>query len=211
MTEKHDYTATIRGKGLDGTGVTEDIAKSMYHTKGKRTLAIVELVHKRQVDDEDTGRKVELAISLLEPSTSPELDDHLRELTKTMHQNRVLKSTDDQLQIDTLDAVEPTVEQVIEAGKQHIAETDDELPEKGEKGDWVVRDDTWTDEDLNRADHVHTADGDCIKNRHGELCDPEADLAPDDEPWEYDQPEPHDASTIPSPFATSTTPGGDAA
>lgn len=132
MTEKHDYTATIRGKGLEGTGVTEDIAKSMYHTKGRSTLAVVELVHKRQIDDEDTGRKVELAIRLVEPSTSADLDTHLRELMNTMHQNRVLQSRDDQLTIDTTDDLEPTVEQVIAAGQQHVAETDDELPEPDE-------------------------------------------------------------------------------
>jgi len=186
MTEKHDYTATIRGKGLDGTGVTEDIAKTMYHTKGKRTLAIVELVHKRQVDDEDTGRKVELAISLLEPSTSPELDDYLRNLTKTMHQNRVLKSQDEQLQIDTLDDVEPTVEQVIAAGQQHIAQTDDELPNPDEQDDTEP-----------------SADETIAAGQDGEQ--------PNGEPWEYENPEGttvREPSTIGSPFAN---PGPDAA
>lgn len=170
MTDKHDYTATIRGKGLDGTGVTEDIAKSMYHSMGKRTLAIVELVHKRQINDEDTGRKVELAISMLEPSTDPKLDDYLRNLTKTLHQNRVLKSSDEQLQIETQDDLEPTVEQVIAAGQQHLAETDDPLPD--------------TDVD---ADDVDEGEGTDSHDEPGEL-------------WEYDAPEGQTPTTVPDPF-----------
>lgn len=191
MTEKHDYAATIRGKGLDGTGVTEDIAKAMYHSKGSRTLAIVELVHKRQVDDEDTGRKVELAISLLEPSTSAELDDHLRELTRTLHQNRVLKSKDDQLQIDTLDDLEPTVDGVIAAGKQHIAETDDELPEPEEPP-------------IEGATYDHDA-----KQWIGADGDPVA--SEPDAAWEYDATEgTREPVTVPNPFDPGTT-GDDAA
>lgn len=129
MTDKNDYTAKIRAKGLEGTGVTEDIAKKMFHSQGKSTLAVVELVHKRKVDDDDTGRQVELVLRLVEPSTDETLNDHLRQLMRTMQQNRVLKSDDQQLQIDVADDLEPTVEQVVAAGKHHEATTDDPLPD----------------------------------------------------------------------------------
>ncbi|GAW57621.1 hypothetical protein, partial [Nocardioides sp. PD653] len=128
MTEKNAYNAKIRGKGLENTGVTEDLARTMYNTLERSTLAIVRLTHKRQINDADAGRTVELSIDMLEPSTSAELDDYLLNLCKTLHQNRTLKSEDAQLQIDTIDDLEPTVEQVIQAGQQHIAQTDDELP-----------------------------------------------------------------------------------
>lgn len=115
MTEKHDYAASVRRKGLENTGVTEDIAKKMYATQGRTTLAIVELRHKRQINDDDTGRSVELVIEALEPSQDPTLDDHLRQLMRTMHQNRVLTADDQQLAIETAGDVEPSVEKVIAA------------------------------------------------------------------------------------------------
>lgn len=115
MTEKHEYAASVRRKGLENTGVTEDIAKKMYGTQGRTTLAIVELRHKRQINDDDTGRSVELVIEALEPSQDPTLDEHLRQLMRTMHQNRVLTADDQQLQIDTAGDVEPSVEKVIAA------------------------------------------------------------------------------------------------
>jgi hypothetical protein len=145
-TEKHEYTAAIRRKGLDNTGVTEDLAKAMFHSLGRSTLAIVELEHKRKIDDDDTGRQVELVLKMVEPSTDANLDSHLRELTRTMHQNRVLNSRDHQLQIETTDDLEPTLEQVIAAGEQHVAETDDQLPDPDEDAgpaEEPVVDDQW--------------------------------------------------------------------
>lgn len=135
MTEKNEYAAKIRSKGLDNTGVTEDVAKDMFNTLGRSTLAIVELEHKRKIDDDDTGRTVELVVRLIEPSTSETLDAHLRELMRTMHQNRVLTAEDQQLQIETMDDLEPTVEGVIAAGQVHISETDDELPNPDDEAD----------------------------------------------------------------------------
>jgi predicted ATP-dependent Lon-type protease len=121
MTEKHDYTASVRRKGLENTGVTPDIAKTMYNTQGRSTLAIVELAHKRQINDDDTGRSVELVITSLEPSQNPELDDHLRQLMRTLHQNRVLHSEDQALDIEIAGDIEPSVDAVIAAQRAHAA------------------------------------------------------------------------------------------
>lgn len=187
MTEKNAYNAKVRGKGLENTGVTEDLAKTMYGTLGRSTMAIVRLVHKRQINDDDTGRTVELVIDLLEPSTSTDLDEHLRELTRTLHQNRALKADDQQLEINTLDDVEPTVEQVIAAGAQHIAETDDELPDSDED-----------DEDARaKADEQLTEDW--VDSQHGDAPEPE-------DGWEYDQAEgPREPTTVGSPFGNTTS------
>ena len=127
MADPHDYTAAINRKGCDNTGITEDLAREMYATLGRRTLAIVELKHHARTETDDNGRSVQLQITQIEPSVDERLDDHLRELMRTMHQNRALKADDQQLQIDTLDDTEPTVTQVIAAGQQHIAQTDDAL------------------------------------------------------------------------------------
>lgn len=121
MTEKHDYTASVRRKGLENTGVTQDIAKKMFNTQGRSTLAIVELRHKRKIDDDDTGRGVELVIEALEPSQETSLDDHLRQLMRTMHQNRVLHSEDQALDIQVEGDLEPSVDAVIAAQKAHAA------------------------------------------------------------------------------------------
>jgi hypothetical protein len=138
MTDKNDYTAKVRTKGLDNTGVTEDIAKSMYHSPGRRTMAVVELKHARQINDDETGRKVELTIEQIYPAQDDILDEHLRQLMKTVKQNQVLKSDGDQLAIDVRSDLEPTVEQVVAAGRHHEATTDDELPDPepdDERGD----------------------------------------------------------------------------
>lgn len=135
MTDKNDYTAKVRTKGLDNTGVTEDIAKAMYHSPGRRTVALVELKHARQINDDDTGRKVELTIELIEPVQDEEMEKHLRQVMKTLHQNRALKSDGEQLAIDVRDDLEPTVEQVVAAGKHHEASTDEPLPDGGDEPD----------------------------------------------------------------------------
>lgn len=121
MTEKHDYTAAIRGKGCDNTGITQDLARSMYSTLERSTYAIVRLKHARQINDTATGRKVELAIEEVEPSISEDLDAHLRQLMRTMHQNRVLNSDSQQLSIDTQGDLEPSVSDVIAAQRAHEA------------------------------------------------------------------------------------------
>jgi hypothetical protein len=115
MTEKNEYAASIRSKGCDNTGITEEIAKKMYNTLERGTYAIVRLKHVRQINDTTAGRKVELVIEEIEPSQDPTLDEHLQQLMRTIHQNRVLHSDGQQLTIDGPDDLEPSVEQVIKA------------------------------------------------------------------------------------------------
>jgi hypothetical protein len=135
MPDPHDYTAAINRKGCDNTGITEDLVREMYGTLGRRTLAIVELKHHGRGETDDNGRTVQLQIAQIEPSRDANLDDHLRELMRTMHQNRALHADDQQLQIDNLDDVEPTVERVIAAGQEHIAQTDQPFDEEDPDGD----------------------------------------------------------------------------
>lgn len=111
-----DYTAKIRAKGLDTTGVTETIAKAMYSNLGTYTMAIVEIRAEKRTDDSDGAHGVELVLTQVEPSTDPRLDEHLRGLTQALHTNRVLMSEDGQLSIDTTDDIAPKVSDVIAAG-----------------------------------------------------------------------------------------------
>lgn len=170
-----DFTAKIRAKGLDGTGVDENLVREMFTTKGKHYMAIVELKVDETHEKVDGQRRVDLVITQVEPATSKDLDDHLRNITRTTYQNRALKSEDAQLQIETAEDLEPTVEQVIAAGQQHIAETDDELD---------------LDED---------GDGDDGAADQADEATEPAEIADGDEPWEYAESEPT-VVTIPDPF-----------
>jgi len=83
-----DTHAKIRAKGLDATGVTEDLADQMYRSKGAHYMAIVEIRVDETHENAEGKRKVDLILTQVEPSTSPTLDDHLRELTRTLYYNR---------------------------------------------------------------------------------------------------------------------------
>lgn len=110
-----DTTAKVRAKGLDSTGVTEDIASTLYANKGKRVMAIVELHAVERHEKADGTRRVDLVLEQVEPATDDTLAEHLRELTRTLYQNRAL--TGGQLAID--DTLVPDLKDAIAAGTQH--------------------------------------------------------------------------------------------
>jgi len=112
-----DTTAKIRSKGLDSTGVTEEVAAQMYNSLGRYTMAIVELKHEDHGKNAEGKRRVELVITMVEPALDSTTEDHLRELTRVLDYNRRLQSPDQELPIDR-DANEPTVEGVIAANKK---------------------------------------------------------------------------------------------
>lgn len=130
-----DITASIRRKGLETTGVTEELASKMFHNVGGYYMAIVELKVKQPHGPDDEGQcKVDLVLTQVEPATSESLDAHLRELTRTLDFSRRLTAIDAQLTIDTREDLEPTVEAVTAAGmrfKPHLFVASD-LP--GETG-----------------------------------------------------------------------------
>lgn len=118
MTDALDYTARIRAKGLDSTGVTEDIARTMYANRGGHYMAIVELRVDETHDKADGQHKVDLIVTQVEPATEPKLDSHLRDLTRALYANRKLHDEDEQPELDGVGDVEPTVDQVMARGRQ---------------------------------------------------------------------------------------------
>jgi hypothetical protein len=111
-----DTTAKIRAKGLESTGITEEIANQMFGQVGRHFMAIVELeVVEPHGPNTEGKRRVDLVLTQVEPAMDKVLDEHLRELTRTVYQNRVLQSEDAQLQIETAGDVEPSVEDIIAA------------------------------------------------------------------------------------------------
>jgi hypothetical protein len=110
-----DTTAKIRAKGLDSTGVTEDIASTLYANKGKRVMAIVELHAVERHEKADGTRRVDLVLEQVEPAVDDTLSEHLRELTRTLYQNRA--QADGQQALD--DTLIPDLKDAIAAGEQH--------------------------------------------------------------------------------------------
>jgi len=108
-----DTTATINAKGLDATGITEEIAADLFHKVGTHLIAIVDLqVVDKHGPNVKGKRKVTLSIDGIEPALDKNVAEHLRELTRTMYFNR---------QVDQpLDGGEErTVDDVLAAGKKH--------------------------------------------------------------------------------------------
>lgn len=109
-----EYTAKIRAKGLDGTGVTEDVAREMYAHKGRYYMAVVEVEVVERHDGDHY--RTDLVIKQFEPAAhGGDVDAHLRGVTAAAYQNRKLKSDSDQLSIETQEDLNPSVQQVIEA------------------------------------------------------------------------------------------------
>jgi hypothetical protein len=119
-----DTTAKIRAKGLNATGVTEDIATRLADAEHGSLIAVVELkveeVHKK-VDGE---RRVDLIITTLEPATDKIGEDHLREFQRALYYNRAV----DEQQPTLDDGPEPTVSEVLGRGAS-LLERDDESGE----------------------------------------------------------------------------------
>lgn len=112
-----DHTAKIRAKGTDATGLTEDLAAKLYARKGSRIIAIVELHAVERHEKADGSKRVDLVIDLLEPAEDDTVAEHLREITRTLYNNRAL--ADGQLTIDQ--SLEPKVADVLAKGAQHAA------------------------------------------------------------------------------------------
>jgi hypothetical protein len=114
MTDPSDYTAKIRAKGLDATGVTEQLAAEMYRNKGRHYMAICEVKVDETHEKADGNRKVDLVLTLVEPATDSALEEHLRELTRVGYLNR--QQSDGQLAIDQSLGAERTVADVLSSG-----------------------------------------------------------------------------------------------
>lgn len=199
MTDPADYTAKIRAKGLDATGVTEQLAAEMFRNKGRHYIAIVELRVDETHEKADGARKVDLVLTQVEPASSVDLEEHLRELTRVGYLNR--QRADGQLAIDESLGSERTVADVLASGKSHrphpfiVVDASQENPICDVCGGIEASAVHSTQDVLDEVD----AEGDPHDPEH-------EDLAHDitgDEPWAYDEPEgTRQLSSVPDPFTT---------
>lgn len=119
-----DYTASIRRKGLDSTGVTEEVARKLYGNRGGYVMAIVELKVEQTHDDAEGNHGVDLTIQQCEPAMDAKLEEHLRDLTRAQHNQRKLHDETHQPTLGSADEIEPTVADVMRDGR-HLASVDD--------------------------------------------------------------------------------------
>lgn len=117
MADTKKFTAKIRSKGLDSTGVTEELARNMAVSLGSHTLAIVDLAHATTTTDADGHTQVALVIDQCEPVPA-HLEDRLREFQRALYRQRpevmgqaALRGVDDGPTPDAaLDGVTATIE-----------------------------------------------------------------------------------------------------
>ncbi|MDP9820408.1 hypothetical protein [Nocardioides massiliensis] len=106
-----DTTAKIRAKGLNATGITDDMATRFADQESGHLIAVVELEVAAVSKNVTSGdRAVDLVITHIEPATTTLAEDHLREFQRALFYNRKVDDNGDQLPLDGGD--EPTVEQV---------------------------------------------------------------------------------------------------
>lgn len=115
-----DTTAKIRAKGLDSTGVTEELARRMHANIGGHYLAIIDLRVARQLNDDDGGHGVELVIDQIEPVVDGKLDgaivDHVRDIQAALYRNRKLLDEGEQLPLDDDGGPTPAVKDILAQG-----------------------------------------------------------------------------------------------
>jgi hypothetical protein len=216
MTTKRDYAASITTKGLDGTGLTEDVARKLYSRRGRKAMAVVELVVDETSDKRDGTHKVALAIAGLELVLDhTDIENHLRDLQQTIYANR--QRADGQMAIDEQLGGERTVEDVLSSGRSHrphpfiVVDASVENPIcdvcGGIEASAVhstqqlisdAQDDDSEGPLPDLPDSAYAEDAEPLDDQNDDHDDSDA------EPWEYDQPE-GQPTTIPDPF---TTPAG---
>lgn len=83
-----DTTAKIRSKGCESTGLTEQIASRSGAHLGSHLMAVVELRAEARTDDAEGKHVVHYVITQIEPAVNERAEDHLRELSRTLHAQR---------------------------------------------------------------------------------------------------------------------------
>jgi len=206
-----DITATVNSKGLDKTGFDDDLIASLFRAKvGKHMLALVELQVVDKRGPNIKGRsKVELAITQIDPVTDENLDEHLREIQRTLAYNRGLDGHTG----TTTQGQEPTVDQVLAAGAKHRphpflpVDASDENPICDVCGLLEAAGVHSIQETLDQPDDPENPSEPALDVSGEDEVNAEEDeqaTRGDADPWEYDGPEGTKpaADTVPDPFTT---------
>lgn len=113
-----DTAASINSKGLEGTGITEDMAAELFHKVGTHLMAVVDLqVVDKHGPNLKGKRKVVFSIDNIEPVTDDNVAEHLREISRTLFYNRQV----DQPIPGTGDDITPDLKTVLAGGRRYEA------------------------------------------------------------------------------------------
>ncbi len=123
-------TAKLAARKLtEECGITDDRARAMFDRLGSTHMAIVELRATERTEDTGDAQTVKLQLIHLELADA-DTADHLRDLARALYVGR----TPIQLDIDSIDDVEPDADEIIRRGRNTLtalqtddADTDDDL------------------------------------------------------------------------------------
>lgn len=127
--EKLKYRAKINAKGLDNTGVGEDLARALASRLGTRQLMIVEARAVKTTLDEEGNQQVQLALEQVEPVPADQ-EEVVREFLRALYRSR--PEQQGQAVLTGADAGEPTLAQTSTALQ---AATPDPVPDPAWDGD----------------------------------------------------------------------------
>lgn len=103
-------TAKIAARAkTDNTGITPDLADTMYHQLGSHHIAIVELRVAERIEGDDDSHSVKLEVGRIEPAPDEFVEDHMRQLERALYFRR-----NPQPALTTGDPSEPTVTAVLD-------------------------------------------------------------------------------------------------
>lgn len=92
----------------ENTGITPELAQSMYDRLGSHHVAIVDFKVAERTEGDDDSHAVKLEIRAIEPATDDIVDEHLRKLQRAQYFKR-----NPQPALTTEDPTEPTVTAVL--------------------------------------------------------------------------------------------------
>ncbi len=116
-----DTKIQIKSKAIS-TIVDSELSARLFHNKGTRVMAIVELVSDTTHENQAGDRGVDLLLDNIElctadGKTGDVADEHVRTLMAAFYRNRMLaQGNDEQLPIDELDGPTPALKDVVAQG-----------------------------------------------------------------------------------------------
>lgn len=116
-----DTLAKIRGKGCQSTGITEELARQLHSSLGRKVMCVVELAATSRTEDSDGKETVALTILSVEPAMDDEMSEHLRELQRHMWKGR----SGNQVTIEEQMSNQPSVRDQLDRGRALVAVPDE--------------------------------------------------------------------------------------
>lgn len=93
----------------DNTGITPELATTMYKNLGSTHMAIVELRVAERTEGDDQSHAIKLEVNRVEPAATKDIDEHMRQLERALYFQRNPQQT-----LTAKDPLEQTVTTVLD-------------------------------------------------------------------------------------------------